>query len=466
MAEKVVMLALSPTMETGTIVKWMKREGDGVQSGEVLCHVETDKATMEYESVNEGVLLKIAVPEGKEAKVGQTIAVVGEKGEDISELLDEIETEAEAAAGRLPGEEEAAVVSGRLPGEEEATVVAGRPPGEEVAAVVAGRLPGEEEAAAREPEGGAQLEEVQGARLPGGVRASPMARHLAGHHSIDLRLIRGSGPGGRIVKRDVESLLEGHPAKPVVTKAATPKPQVAAVGVESVAGALPVLQRVPVSGMRKAIARRLAEAKFSAPHYYLKTAVNVESLLEARKGINARLKDEKLSFNAFLIKFAAEALRRHPMVNAGWQGDAILQFGRADIGLAVALPDGLIAPIVRDCWNKGIVQIDSELRTLVDRALSKKLRPEEYTGATFTISNLGSYGIQEFTAIINPPGSAILAVGEAKRQPAVGEDERIVVRTTMALTLSCDHRVIDGAVGALFLKELQGMIENPVTALL
>jgi pyruvate dehydrogenase E2 component (dihydrolipoamide acetyltransferase) len=178
------------------------------------------------------------------------------------------------------------------------------------------------------------------------------------------------------------------------------------------------------------------------------------------------MKDEKLSLNAFLIKFAAQALKLHPMVNAGWEGDTIVQFGSADIGLAVALPDGLVAPVVRDCWNKGILQIDRELKALVERALLKNLKPEDYMGATFTISNLGSYGIHDFTAIINPPGSAILAVGEARRQPVAGEDDRIVIKTNMVLTLSCDHRVIDGAVGAMFLKELQGMIENPVAALL
>ncbi|MGQ9616040.1 MAG: dihydrolipoamide acetyltransferase family protein [Spirochaetota bacterium] len=451
MAEKVLMPALSPTMETGTILKWVKSEGEVVQSGDILCQVETDKATMEYEALNEGILLKIVVPEGGEVKVGKTIAIVGEKGEEISALLEDIYKENTSVAG------------------------SGKNIREEV-----------------------RVGEVSYEKPPGGVKASPVARRIAKEHKLDLEVVEGSGPGGRIVKRDVELFIKTLPENKymeapkkaesgleMLTTTTLPeglkkvrvepeKQEVRAeksgkgmpTGLEIGGVSPPVLNRIPVSGIRMVIAKRLSQSKFTAPHYYLTTVVQVDSLFESRKVINAGLTDEKLSLNAFLIRFVAEALKRHPMVNAGWEGDSIVQFGSADIGIAVALPDGLIAPVVRDCWNKGILQIDRELRTLIDRALSKKLSPEEYAGATFTISNLGSYGIREFTAIINPPGSAILAVGEARKQPVVGEDDRILVKTNMSLTLSCDHRVIDGATGALFLKDLQGMIEDPVKALL
>lgn len=451
MAEKVLMPALSPTMETGTILKWVKSEGEMVQSGDILCQVETDKATMEYEALNEGILLKIVVPEGGEVEVGKTIAIVGEKGEEISALLEDIDKENTSVA------------------------VSGKNIGEEV-----------------------RVGEVSYEKPPGGVKASPVARRIAKEHKLDLEVVEGSGPGGRIVKRDVELFIKtqpenkyiGAPKKaesglemlttttlPEGLKKVRVEPEKQDVraeksgkgmttGLEIGWASPPVLNRIPVSGIRRVIAKRLSQSKFTAPHYYLTTVAQMDSLFESRKVINAGLKDEKLSLNAFLIRFVAEALKRHPIVNAGWEGDSIVQFGSADIGIAVALPDGLIAPVVRDCWNKGILQIDRELRTLVEKAFSKKLKPEEYAGASFTISNLGSYGIREFTAIINPPGSAILAVGEARKQPVVGEDDRIVVKTNMSLTLSCDHRVIDGAAGALFLKDLQGMIENPVKALL
>jgi pyruvate dehydrogenase E2 component (dihydrolipoamide acetyltransferase) len=223
-------------------------------------------------------------------------------------------------------------------------------------------------------------------------------------------------------------------------------------------------QKIALSGKRKVIAQRLSQSKFSAPHYYLRSIVAMDALIEARKELNKGV-PEKVSFNAFLIKFVAEALRRHPMVNAGWQGDHILQYSRADIGLAVAQPDGLITPIVRDCWNRGILSIDAELKGLIDKAINNKLKPEEFTGATFTITNLGSYGIHDFTAVINPPGAAILAVGEARREPVVGDDDEIEIRTNTVLSLSCDHRVIDGAEGALFMQDLRGMMENPIQVL-
>jgi pyruvate dehydrogenase E2 component (dihydrolipoamide acetyltransferase) len=419
MAEKVLMLALSPTMDKGTIVKWRKGEGDRIASGDVVCEVETDKATMEYESVNDGTILKLLVPEGKDAKVGEPIAIVGSPGEDVAALLDELER----------GGEEGGGVAG--PGEAPAS-----------AGVGTGTATGRRDAVAEPaPEG----------RLPSGVRASPLARELAERHGIDVRTIRGSGPEGRVVKRDVEAAARGAPAagrRPAVLPAGVAPGGKGPEGVRAPSRVVPAetpFVEVPVSGKRRVIAKRLSESMYSAPHYYLKTAAAADGLL-----------------NAFLVRFAAETLKAHPAVNASWRGETIVRFQRADIGLAVAQPDGLITPVVRDCWQKGIIEIEEELKALIDRALKGTLKPQEYTGATFTISNLGSYDVEEFTAIINPPGSAILAVGKAVKVPVVAEGGGVGVGTRMALTLSCDHRVIDGVEGALFLRDLKGLIEYPV----
>jgi pyruvate dehydrogenase E2 component (dihydrolipoamide acetyltransferase) len=412
MPEKVLMLALSPTMEAGTIVSWNKKEGESVAQGDLLCEVETDKAVMEYESAQEGTLLKILVAEGGQAEVGAPIALVGEAGEDISALLEEL-TKAAPAAPAVPP-------AGAAPAAPPA------PPAP----------PAPEPAPARAPAVGA----APGQR----IKASPLARKLADRMAVDLAGLAGSGPAGRVVKRDVEQ----------------------AAG-RAVAPAAPALEtRLPLSGKRRIIAKRLAESKFSAPHYYLKMDVAADSLMAARAELNSR-REEKVSFNAFLIKFVAEALKRHPAINAGYEEEAIVRRGRADIGLAVAQEDGLITPVVRDCGGKGILAIDGELKNLVARARDNRLTPEEYTGAGFTISNLGSYGILDFTAIINPPGAAILAVGRIDKKAVEDEEQPGKIRfvPTMILTMSCDHRVIDGAVGAAFLATLKRLIEDPVQAL-
>ena len=415
MAEKVLMLALSPTMETGTIVKWRLKEGESVANGQILCEVETDKATMEYESINEGTLLKIIVPAGREARVGEAIAVIGEKDEDIKSILEEVST---SPSVRAVEEQE---VKEEFLEKKDLTQV----------------------------EAGLITESLKEQKLPQGVKASPLARKLAERYNIDLKGVRGSGPEARIVKRDIEAAVKQTDAK-VRQEISTPSEM--------------EVDKIPVSGKRSIIARRLSESKFSAPHYYLKVIVSMDGLLTARSALNKTV-EEKVSFNAFLIKFAAEALKRHRMVNAGWQGDVIVRYMRADIGLAVAQPDGLITPVVRDCWNKGIVDINRELKILIEKALDNKLKPREYSDATFTITNLGSYGIHDFTAIINPPGSAILAAGQIKKEPVIDENDNISAQSNMVLTLSCDHRVIDGAVGALFMKDLKDMMENPIKAL-
>lgn len=406
MAEKVFMIALSPTMEEGTILRWRKKEGDEVKEGDILCDVETDKASMEYESTQAGTLLKIVRGEGSAAKVGDLIAVLGTAGEDISSLV----AGAAAPAAAAPPAAEVR--------KEAVTPVASKP---------------------------------STSAPTGGGKASPLARRLAQERGIDIATVAGSGPGGRVVKRDIEA-YQGPVAKPAgVLAAALPSPLND--------------DRVPVSRKRAVIASRLSESLFSAPHIFLTVTVHMDPLMTARERINADLKD-KLGLNAFLIKLAANAITRHQAINSSWMGDYIQNHSSVDIGLAVAQSDGLITPIVRAAHAKGIRQIDAELKDLIERARANQLKPEEYTGATFTISNLGSFGIEEFTAIINPPGAAILALGAVMRAPWVAEDGSIVVRRQMKMTLSADHRLMDGAVAAAFLTDLKGVIEDPFRALL
>lgn len=410
MAEKVLMIALSPTMNDGTIVRWNKKEGEAVAVGDVFCVVETDKAAMDYECQTAGTLLKILVPEGGQAKVADPIAILGSPGEDISTLL----------AGTLPP----ASAPAASPGPAAGSSTRAAPPSAPAAA----------------------------AATRGRVRSSPLARRLAAARGVDIATVTGSGPGGRIVQRDVQGAGTGGAAAPAKQRETLPVPSLAD-------------ETIPVTGKRKIIAERLAQSAFTAPHFSLTISVEMDGLLAARSRLNES-RSQKVSFNAFMHKLAAEALRKHPAVNASWQGDTIRRFAAVDVGLAVALPDGLITPVVRRCESKGILAIDAELSALIGKAREGKLTPQEYTGATFTISNLGTYGIDEFTAIINPPGSAILALGKVQRVPVVAEGDLIVARSVMRATLSCDHRVIDGAVGAAFLAELKGMMENPYAVLL
>lgn len=419
MAEKILMLALSPTMDKGHIAEWLKQEGDTVASGDLLCEVETDKATMDYESSVSGVLLKIVAPAGSEAAIGDLIAIIGEAGEDISALLED-----KAAA---------ALVQAATPEK----VVQDKP----VEAEAQSEVRAEDEPASSDAY----------------QKASPLARKLAEKNGLNLADIKGSGPQGRVIKADIDQMM----AQSGLESKTEAKADVAQ------AAYAPAAQEdllIPVSRMRSIIAKRLAESKFSAPHYYLKISVEMDGLLASLKQLNKK-SEAKISLNAFLTKIVAEVLKKHPRVNASWQGDTILQFGHVDIGTAVALKDGLITPVVRNCGNKGILQIDTELKQLIDKARSNALQPEEYAGATFTISSLGSLGIEEFSAIINPPGSAILAVGAIKKKAVVLEDESIVVRSMMKLSLSCDHRVIDGAVAAAFLTDLKETLESPLRAL-
>lgn len=445
MAERLLMLALSPTMDKGIISKWNKNEGDQVASGDVLCEVETDKATMDYESPSAGVLLKIVLPEGAIASIGDLIAIVGKEGEDVAGLLSQGQSPAPASSSTVESQTPAAAPSQESQESASPSTVESQTPA---------ATPSDEK--------------QETASSPGYKKSSPLARKLATMNGLDLNQISGSGPAGRVVQADIEKALTSAADLPHKSDSQQPLPGQTVQMAQKMqdAPAPQPLQDIviPVSGKRKIIAQRLSESMFSAPHYYLKVSVEMDALIASRNRLNAT-PDIKVSMNAYLIKLAAEALKKHPIINSSWTGDTIIQHGRVDVGLAVAQKDGLITPIVRDCGNKGILQIDHELKDLVQKARSNSLTPDEYTGATFTISSLGSYGIEEFTAIINPPGSAILAVGEIRRAAVVQKDDSIQAKSVMKLTLSCDHRVIDGSVGAEFLADLRQMLEEPVRAL-
>ena len=437
MATKVHMEALSPTMEEGQVVKWLKSEGDGVKNGDIIAEIETDKATMELTARGDGILRVILVKEGGIAPVGSVIAVIASEDEDISEF---------AAAALAPSDGNGA---GPMTSDD---------PRVEVEVVDVGSEP---IGAVGAPAVGAPVVAAPVGDEAGRIKVSPLARRLAVESGLQLSAVAGSGPSGRIIKRDVEAAL-----------AAGPSPAVAPVGISPpisppLAASEADYEDVPLTQMRKTIARRLAESIGPVPHFFLTVDVDMGRAIEARRTINAMLEAEgkKISLNDLIIRATAAALRRHPACNAHWLGDAIRRFNRVHVGVAVAIDDGLITPIIRDADSKGVAQIATEIRELAGRARQKKLQPEEYTGATFSISNLGMFGIHEFTAVINPPEAGILAVGGVEETPVV-EDGQVVVRSRMKMTMSCDHRVIDGALGAAFLGTLKKMLEEPTAILL
>lgn len=446
MAEKVPMTALSPTMEEGTITSWSAKEGDTISAGDVLCEVETDKASMEYEATQEGTLLKIVVGEGGNAVVGQTIAIIGESGEDVTDLIATAQSEGGGTSSKTEASSAAAENASSDKSSSSDAQASDKDAVSDDSDVDASDS-SETVASKATPKAEAQESRPDRSR----IAASPLAVKLAAERNINLALVNGSGPGGRIVKRDIEA-FRGVSAATVISAPGRSTPPYAAS---------PTDQEIPVAGKRAVIAKRLSESKFTAPHYYLKTSVEMANVINARRLLNETLPN-KVSLNAFFIKFAAEAIKRHPHINASWQGDKIIQYGSIDVGIAVDLGNGLITPVVRNCGNRGIVEIDGDLQELIQKAGDGKLKPEEYTGATFTISNLGSFGVEEFTAIINPPGSAILALGATRKTPVVKDDGTIGVGSIMKMTLSCDHRVIDGAAGGRFLSDLTQMMEQPV----
>jgi pyruvate dehydrogenase E2 component (dihydrolipoamide acetyltransferase) len=420
MAEVVNMPRLSDTMEEGTVAQWHKKIGDKVEEGDLLAEIETDKATMEFEAFQEGVLLHIGVEEGNTAPVDTILAILGEEGEDISALL-------AAHSGEAPAAEETK--------NEEIAAPAEVAPVEVAPVSVASN---------NEPSTG------------GRVKSSPLARKLAEDKGVDLAQVKGSGEGGRIVKRDVDEFkIEPAPA------VASP-----AINMGS-AGAAPAgmsFEEFPVSQMRKTIARRLSESKFTAPHFYLTLDIDMDNAIDARKSINA-VAPQKISFNDFVIKAAAVALKQHPVINSSWAGDTIRRNHEINIGMAVAVDDGLLVPVIRNADQKGLATINTEAKEFAGKARDKKLQPSDWEGNTFTISNLGMFGIEQFTAIINAPDACILAIGGIKQVPVV-KDGAVVPGNVMKITLSCDHRVVDGVSGASFLQTMKGILENPLNMLL
>jgi len=470
---KVVLAKLSPTMEEGTIVKWTKNEGDPVKVGDVLAEIETDKANMEMEALGSGVLRKILIPAGGKAPIGTLIGVIAEADEDIAPLI------AKEAAGAKPAAAPEAAKPEAKPEAPKAETPAAPAPnpaaaGAEAAAKAAPADQPASAASATQTPPAAVAPAASASPAPassgasaagdaGRVKASPLARSMAAHRKIDLSSVAGSGPGGRIIKRDIESWAGPKPAQAAVARASSAtsgRPAAARPPAPTITPG----QELPLSNMRKTIAKRLVESKFSAPHYYVTVEIDMDAAVDLRAQLQ-RLEEAKISFNDLVVKACAKALKSFPMVNASWGGDKIATHADVNIGIAVALPDGLITPVVRNADQKSVTDIAQEVRDLAGRAKDKKLKPEEFTGSTFTISNLGMYDVTEFTAIINPPDSAILAVGAVRRVPVVDGDE-IRPGHRMKVTLSSDHRVIDGALAAQFLAEVRRLLEAPVGLLL
>lgn len=421
MAEIVRMPKLSDTMTEGVVAAWHKKVGDSVKEGDLLAEIETDKATMEFESFFDGVLLHIGVEKGKSAPINSVLAVIGKAGEDFSGLLESAGTSAPVEEVKKP----------------------------EPAPVKAEPVKTEIPAAAKAEPVIATVTHASSSNGSGRIFASPLAKKMAEEKGINLAVVSGSGENNRITKKDIENYAPAAAnGSPVVFAAST--------GVES-------YNDVPNSQMRKAIARTLSASKFSAPHFYLKMEVDMDNAIAAREAINAE-GDVKISFNDMVIKAVASALRRHPKVNADWMGDFIRYNNHIHVGVAVAVEDGLVVPVVRFTDSKGFAQISAEIKDLASRAKSKKLQPQEMEGGTFAVSNLGMFGIEDFTSIINPPNGCILSVGQIKSTPVV-KNGQIVPGNVMKLSLSCDHRVVDGAVGSAFLKTLKEILENPVKML-
>ncbi len=446
MATNILMPALSPTMEEGTLAKWHVKEGDEVKAGDILAEIETDKATMEFEAIDDGRIGKILVEEGAEGvKVNVPIAVLLEEGESAGAVV---------TAGPSP------------PAKPEEIFSAMSEIGKAISSETKPPTP------IPAPQAAPPLSKETGAR----IFVSPLAKRIAEQKGIDLSMLQGSGPRGRIVKADVEAAKPGAirtPAKAPTAAVAAPQSG-AGIGVAALPDArlfypADSYEETAHNSMRKIIAKRLTSAKTLIPHYYLTIECDIDALLESRARLNARSPKGdgayKLSVNDFIIKASAMALIKHPDVNASWTDTAILRHKHADIGVAVALDFGLITPIIFTADEKGLVEISHEVKSLAEKAKNKKLKPQEFEGGSFSISNLGMFGIKEFTAVINPPQGAILAVG-AGQPRAVVRDGEVVTATIMSVTMSCDHRVIDGATGARFLQTFKNFVEEPTSMLL
>jgi len=422
MAIKVEMPKLSDTMEEGVIAKWNVKEGDKVESGDIIAEVETDKATMEVEVFDAGTILKILADEGDSVPLGNTMAIIGEEGEDISELLEQAQSGSTSAGEKEKEKESKADSAGKE---------------EQPADPVFGDL---------EQNGSGQQKAATADSGDGRIKASPLARKMAEEKGIQLAKVSGSGPEGRIVKKDIESYEPAQAAPAMMPQASKED------------------KEHRVSQMRKTIAKRLAESKFTNPHYYETIDIDMGPVFKARKNLN-EAGDVKISFNDIVVKACAMALRRHPAINSSWKGDTILEHGDVNVAFAVAIEEGLVTPVIRQTDQKGLAQISSESKELAELARDRKLQPEQMEGSTFTISNLGMFGIEEFTAIINPPNACILAVGTIRDVPVVEEGE-VVPGKRMKVILSSDHRIVDGATAAKFLSTLRSLLENPLGMLL
>ncbi|NGP87834.1 pyruvate dehydrogenase complex dihydrolipoamide acetyltransferase [Fodinibius halophilus] len=410
MAIKVEMPKLSDTMEEGVIAKWNVEEGDDVESGDIIAEVETDKATMEVEVFDAGTILKILADEGDAVPLGNIMAIIGEEDEDISDLLEE----AESGGGSADESSTADDVETKAD---------------------------EKDDEEYDPVFNELDNNDNGQADDGRIKASPLARKMAEEQGISLSNVKGSGPHGRIIKRDIESY---EPSRAPAAAATVSREDT----------------EHRVSQMRKTIARRLSESKFSSPHFYETIDIDMQPVWDARKQIN-EVSDTKISFNDIVVKACATALRQHPDINSSWQEDRIIEHGNVNIAVAVGIDEGLVTPVIDNTDQKGLQQIAAEGRDLIERAKDRSLQPEEMEGSTFTVSNLGMFGIEEFTAIINPPNACILAVGAIREVPVV-EDGEVVPGKRMKVTLSSDHRIVDGVSAAKFLNTLKGMLENPL----
>lgn len=404
MATKIQMPKLSDTMDTGRILKWLKKEGEKVAPGDVIAEVETDKANMDMEAYDEGILLKVVAKEGDRVPIGGLIAILGNAGEDISEITAEggkVAVAKESGKQNLPSSLE----------KTQATLAPSSSP-----------------------------ENIESPKDNGKLKASPLAKRLAREQGIDIGAVKGSGTAGRIIKRDVEDFAPSQRKRSVVSSGE--------------------FKDEPLTMMREAIARRLSQSNVEAPHFFLTVEVKMENAIAFRESLNSFNEEDKISFNDIIVKACASALQEHPAVNATFMKDKIRIFGDVHIGVAVAIDEGLVTPVIRDVEKKGLRDISAETKELATRARQRKLKPEEYAGSTFTVSNLGMFGVDEFTAIINPPEAAILAVGAIVEKPVV-EEGQITIGKRMRMTLSSDHRVVDGALAAQFMQTLKKILESP-----
>jgi pyruvate dehydrogenase E2 component (dihydrolipoamide acetyltransferase) len=409
MATKILMPKLSDTMTEGVILKWLKKEGEKVKQGETLVEIESDKADMELEAYDSGVLRKIIIPEGSSAAIGAPIAIIADANEDIAEYLKDVTSTKTEILNKDKS-------SGKAVAEESGTEYSAS----STSGTISGRL-----------------------------KASPLAKRLAVENRLELQSVSGTGPQGRITKHDIEALLSRKESIPLKS------------GIPVIPGGY---RDIELSPIRKTIAKRMQESKQTIPHFYVTVVIDMEAAIAFREQLNAT-SGSKTSFTDILVKATAAALMKHAHINAAYQGDAMRQYGEAHVAVAVALDDGLVTPVLRNCEQKSIPQIGAELRDLAERARNRKLKPDEYRGGTFTISNLGMFGVEEFAAIVNPPEEAILAVGSILEKPVVKKG-KIIIGQTMKVTLSSDHRIIDGVLAARFLQDLKMLMENPVALLL